>query len=131
MQQCTQLSADSAQMPAPILNIGDKVFLRMEFIYTTRPSWKLADKYLSPIEIIGVARPTSFVLQLPDRCTQPPPLPVEIEGEAEHEVAGILDSKLVRLGYMYPYLYLYVVSLLLVHAWSHQYTPLQCTTARA
>ena len=23
-----------------------------------------------------------------------PPLPVEIEGEAEHEVAGILDSKL-------------------------------------
>ena len=37
----------------------------------------------------------------------------------------------VRLGYMYPYLYLYVVSLLLVHAWSHQYTPLQCTTAQA
>ena len=27
---------------------------------------------------------------------QPPPLPVEIEGEAEHEVAGILDSKLDR-----------------------------------
>ena len=25
---------------------------------------------------------------------QPPPPPVEIEGEAEHEVAGILDSKL-------------------------------------
>ena len=37
----------------------------------------------------------------------------------------------VRLGYMYPYLYLYVVSLLLVHTWSHQYTPLQRTTARA
>jgi hypothetical protein len=27
-------------------------------------------------------------------CTQPPPLPIEVEGEAEHEVTGILDSKL-------------------------------------
>ena len=27
-------------------------------------------------------------------CTQPPPLLVEIEGEAKHEVAGILDLKL-------------------------------------
>ena len=46
---------------------------------------------------------------------------------------NIIDLKglSVRLGYMYPYLYLYVVSLLLVHAWSHQYTPLQHTAARA
>ena len=29
-------------------------------------------------------------------CMQPPPPPVEIQGEAEHEVAGILDSKLDR-----------------------------------
>jgi hypothetical protein len=27
---------------------------------------------------------------------QPPPLPIEVEGEAKHEVAGILDSKLDR-----------------------------------
>ena len=27
-------------------------------------------------------------------CTQPPPPLVEIKGEAKHEVAGILDSKL-------------------------------------
>ena len=53
-------------MPAPFLNIGDKVFLHTEFIHTTRPLWKLADMYLSPFEIIGVAGPASFVLQLPD-----------------------------------------------------------------
>ena len=39
------------------------------------------------------------------------------------------ESEIVRLGYMYTYLYMHVVSLLLVHAWSHQYTPLQRTTA--
>ena len=36
----------------------------------------------------------------------------------------------VRLGYMYTYLYIHVVSLLLVHAWSHQYMPLQRITTR-
>ena len=61
-QQCTQLSTDSARTPAPILNIGDKVFLCTEFIHTTRPSRKLADKYLGPFKIIGIAGPASFVL---------------------------------------------------------------------
>jgi hypothetical protein len=32
MQQRTQLSADAARTPAPTLSIGDKVFLRAEFI---------------------------------------------------------------------------------------------------
>ena len=44
-----------------ILNIGDKVFLHTEFIHMTHPSQKLADKYLGPFEIIGVAGPASFV----------------------------------------------------------------------
>jgi hypothetical protein len=124
-QQRTQLSTDVARTPAPTLSIGDKVFLRAEFIRTTRPSRKLADKYLGPFEIIGVAGPASFVLRLPDGMhhvhpvwhvsqlepahdahfegrTQPPPPPIKVffsikskkEGEAKHEVAGILDSKL-------------------------------------
>ena len=58
-QQCTQLSTDSTQTPTPILNIGDKVFLHVEFICMMCPLQKLD---LSPFEIIGVARPTSFVL---------------------------------------------------------------------
>jgi hypothetical protein len=118
-QERTQSSADAARTPAPPLTIGDKVFLRAEFIRTTRPSRKLADKYLGPFEIIGAAGPASFVLRLPDGMrrvhpvwhvsqlepahdnpfegrTQPPPPPLEVEGEAEHEVASILDSKLDR-----------------------------------
>jgi hypothetical protein len=118
-QQRTQISADAVRTPAPPFSIGDKVFLHAEFIRTTRPSRKLADKYLGPFEIIGAAGPALFVLRLPDGmlrvhpvwhvsqlepvhesffegCLQPPPLPTEVEGEAEHEVAGILDSKLDR-----------------------------------
>jgi hypothetical protein len=61
-QQHTQVSADAVQAPTPPLNIGDKVFLRAEFIRTTRPLRKLVDKYLGPFEIIRVAGPASFVL---------------------------------------------------------------------
>jgi len=118
-QQRTQRTADAVRTPAPKLTIGDKVFLRAEFIRTTRPSRKLADKYLGPFEIIGAAGPASFVLRFPEGMrrihpvwhvsqlepvhdihfegrTQPPPPPIEVEGEAEHEVSGILDSKLDR-----------------------------------
>jgi hypothetical protein len=110
---------DAVRTPAPPFQIGNKVFLHAEFIHTTRPSRKLADKYLGPFEIIGVASPASFILQLPDGLCrvhpiwhvsqlepmydspfegrlQPPPPTVEIEGEAKHEVAGILDSKFDR-----------------------------------
>jgi hypothetical protein len=82
-----------------------------------QPSQKLADKYLGPFKIIGVASPASLILRLPDGmrrmhpvwhvsqlepahdahfkgCMQPPPPPIEVEGEAEHKVTGILDSKL-------------------------------------
>jgi hypothetical protein len=115
MQQCTQVSADPMQTPAP-LNVGDKVFLCAEFIRTTQPLRKLADKYLGPFKIIRVAGPASFILQLPNGmcCVhpvwhvsqlepahdayfkghmQPPPLSIKVEGEAKHEVAGILDLK--------------------------------------
>jgi hypothetical protein len=61
-QQCSQLSVDAMRAPALPLNIGDKVFLCAEFIRTTWPLQKLADKYLGPFKIIGVARPASFVL---------------------------------------------------------------------
>jgi hypothetical protein len=48
--------------PALPLNVGDKVFLHVEFIHTMQPLQKLADKYLGPFEIIGAAGPASFVL---------------------------------------------------------------------
>ena len=118
-QEHMQSSMDAAWAPAPPLKIGDKVFLHVEFIQTMRPSRKLADKYLGPFEIIGIAGPVSFILQFPIgmHCihpvwhisqlepahdnpfkgrTQPPPPLLEVEGEAEHEVGGILDSRFDR-----------------------------------
>src|SRR5271170_8377752 len=118
-QERMQESSAHSQISAPPLIVGDKVFLHSEFIHTTRPSWKLADKFLGPFEIIGLAGPSSFILRFPDSMrhihpvwhvsqlelayesdfvgrTQPTPSPVIVEGEAEHEVDSILDSRLDR-----------------------------------
>ena len=65
-QERTQQSADAIRTPAPTFNIGDKAFVHAEFIRSTRPSRKLADKYLGPFEIIGAAGPASFILRFPD-----------------------------------------------------------------
>ena len=64
-QEHMQSSTDAAQVPTSLLKISDKVFLHAEFIRTTRPSCKLADKYLGPFKIIGTAGPVSFILQFP------------------------------------------------------------------
>src|ERR1700730_152508 len=83
----------------------------------TRPSWKLSEKFLRPFEIIGKAGSHSFVLRLPEAMRAvhpvfhssmlgpvtpntipnrivPPPTPVEIDGDFEHEIAKVLDSKI-------------------------------------
>ena len=118
-QERTQESSAHSRIPAPPLIVGDRVFLRSEFIRTTRPSRKLSDKFLGPFEIIGSAGPSSFILRFPVSMrrihpvwhvsqlepayesdfvgrTQPTPSPVIVEGEAEHEVDSILDSRLDR-----------------------------------
>src|SRR5882672_10860190 len=85
----------------------------------TCPSKKLADKFLGPFEIIAHPGAISFTLQLPNSmrgihpvfhmsmlepqhpnpfpgCNQPPPPPVEVDGEMEFEIKEILDSKMDR-----------------------------------
>ena len=83
----------------------------------TRPSRKLAEKFLGPFEIIRRAGSHSFVLRLPEamqavhpvfhismlepvtpntipnRIVPPPPL-VEIDRDFEHEIPEVLDSKI-------------------------------------
>src|SRR5271169_4359022 len=108
-----------SRIPAPPISVGDKVFLRSEFICTTCPSHKLTDKFLGPFEVIGSAGLLSFILRFPDSMRrvhpvwhvsqlepthesdfvgrmQPVPDSVIIEGEAEHKVDTILDSRLDR-----------------------------------
>src|ERR1700733_9612668 len=83
----------------------------------TRPSRKLAEKFLGPFEIIGKAGSHSFILRLPEamravhpifhismlepitpntipNCIVPPPPPVEIDGDFEHKISEVLDSKI-------------------------------------
>jgi hypothetical protein len=107
-------------IPAPEYQVGDRVFLDVSNIRTTRPSTKLAHKYLGPYAIqrkVGwnayrLRLPSSMarlhpvfnvikLLPIPDdpipgRRSRPPP-PPEIVGREEHYLVGkIIDSCLIR-----------------------------------
>ena len=118
-QQHYKRGADNRRIPPPDFKIGQKVYVKAEFFRTTRPSKKLAEKNFGPYEIIAQPSSLSYTLRLPHafRAVHPvyhvvmlepaptsnirnrtddPPLPVEIEGEVEYEIAEILDTKLDR-----------------------------------
>ena len=90
--------------------------MKAQFFRTTRPSKKLADKFLGPYEVIAQPGTHSVTLRLLDNLcavhpvfhvsmlepttlstipnrVQPPPPPVYIDGEPEFKIAEILDSK--------------------------------------
>ena len=95
------------------------VYLSSKNIKTTRPSKKLDWKQLGPFKIAKQISDVSYKLDLPhamktmhnvfhvsllepakqntipNRVQSPPP-PVEIDGQEEHEVAEVVDSKLDR-----------------------------------
>ena len=89
----------------------------MQFFHTTRPSKKLADKFLGPYEVIVQPGTHSVTLRLPDslctvhpmfhvwmlepttlnvipNCVQPPLPPISVDGEPEYKIAEVLDSKM-------------------------------------
>jgi hypothetical protein len=104
----------------PPFKVGDMVWLSRKNISTTRPSRKLDYRRLGPYRIskcVGESK-LAFRLELPPSMRihpvfhgallspyhantlpgriQPPPPPVEIEGQQEYEVDEILDSKILR-----------------------------------
>ena len=114
-----QRQADKHRLPAPDFKVGDQVYVRAEHIRSTRPSKKLSEKFLGLYTIIAQVSSHSFTLRLPDSMravhpvfhvsqlepatpnsipgrTQPPPPPVEVDGEPEYEISEILDSKIDR-----------------------------------
>lgn len=123
-----QGNADRRRAPPPELRVDQEVFVKSKFFKTTRPSAKLADKYLGPFKIIAKVGPQSFTLELsetlrgvhpvfhvsmlepatpntiPGRIIPPPP-PIEIDGEEEYEIADIVDSKIDRRFRKCPLLY--------------------------
>jgi len=102
--------------PAPVFNPGDKVFLDISDIRTTRPSQKLSHRRLSPFIVERRIGPMAYRLKLlhwmkqlypvfnvvkltpasddpiPGRKMTDHPLPIIIDGEAEWEVEEILNS---------------------------------------
>jgi len=109
--------SDAKRSPAPKIQVGDFVFVLAKFIRTTRPSKKLSKKFLGPFEIIGKPGSHSYQVKLPAHLRSihpvfhisqleptspsniegrhnPPPPPIEVEGNIEYEIAQVLDSKL-------------------------------------
>ena len=105
------------RFPAPDLKVGDKVFVKAQFFWTTQPSKKLSKKYLGSYEIIAQPGTLLFTLHLPESmCSVHPvfyvsmlepatsntfakriqlaPAPVIIDREPEYEISRIVDSKI-------------------------------------
>ena len=118
-QQCYQKSADAQCSPAPDFKVGDKVFVKAQFFWTTQPSKKLSKKYLGPYKIISHPGTLSFTLHLPESMRSVHPVfyvsmlepatsnifskriqlvsaPVIIDEEPEYEISQIVDSKINR-----------------------------------
>jgi hypothetical protein len=128
-QKRYQGPVDAHQIPALDFKIGEQVFVKAKYFHSTRPSKKLSEKNLGPFEIIARPGSHSITVQLPDSmCSvhpvfhvsqlepatlntipnriQPPPPPVEVNGEPEYEISEILDSKLDRQRRQCQLLYL-------------------------
>ena len=105
--------------PTLDFKVGNKVFVKAQFFWTTQPSKKLSKKYLRLYEIIVQPSTLLFTLCLPESmCSvhpvfhvsmlepatsntfseriQPAPAPVIIDGEPEYEISRIVDSKINR-----------------------------------
>ena len=116
-QRQYQPSANSCRQQSPDFQVGEPVFVRSQYFWTTRPSKKLSEKYLGPYEIIARPSMQSFTLHLPDTMkaihpvfhvsmlepaipntfqqhSEPLPAPVIIDREPEYKISKIVDSKI-------------------------------------
>src|SRR6266404_29081 len=62
-QECYQKYADEHHSPAPLLKIGDRVYVKAKYFCTTQPLKKLSEKNLGPYEIIAIPSSHSFTLR--------------------------------------------------------------------
>ena len=118
-----ELSANRRRRPAPDFVPGQKVWLLRRHIQTTRPSSKLDVRRLGPFVIIEKVGFSAFRLELPPSMHIHPvfhvsllephventfpgrvvavPLPIQVDGFPEFEVASILDSRIRRRKLQY------------------------------
>jgi len=111
--------ADAKHTPAPDFKVGDQVYVKAKYFWSTQPSKKLSEKNFGPYTIIAQVGSLSFTVCLPDSMRtvhpvfhvsqlelaipntildwiQPLPPPVEVDGELEFKIAEIFDSKVDR-----------------------------------
>ena len=123
-QQSFKEYADRHRMEAhPSIQVGKRVWLYRGHFESTRPCKKLATRCLGPYLVTEQINPVAFRLKLPKKlkihdvfhvsqlepapeCTipdrvQPPPPPIDIDGEEEFEVCAILDSRRFRKRLQY------------------------------
>jgi hypothetical protein len=122
-QEWQKKQIDRLRKDHPNFKVGNKVWLLMKNIATTRPCAKLDYKRLGPFKIaklVGLVAcqlelPPQFKIhnvfhvsflepyhenQIPKHHREPPSL-VEIEGQEEFEVQEVLDSKRIRGKLLY------------------------------
>ena len=113
-------------VPAPEYQPGDRVYLDASDIKTTRPSQKLAHRFLGPYTVVQKVARNAYKLDLPPsmkrlhpvfnvvkllpapvdpilgRQPDPPPPPELVDGEEHYELESVLDSRLRhnRLEYL-------------------------------
>jgi len=66
MQLHYQGLADAKHTPALDFKVGDQVYVKAKYFWSTRPSKKLSEKNLGPYTIIAQVGFLSFMLCLPD-----------------------------------------------------------------
>src|SRR5260221_581790 len=66
-QEHYQKYADEHCSPAPLLKIGDQVYVKAKYFHTTQPLKKLSEKNLGPYKVIAIPGSHSFTLRLLDR----------------------------------------------------------------
>jgi hypothetical protein len=113
---------DRRRTPAPNYEPGDRVYLDSSDIRTTRPSHKLAHRYLGPFVVEARVGRSAYRLKLPPALNRlhpvfnvvklmpapvdpiegrpkphhPPPALVDDAGDEHYEVEEILDSRMFR-----------------------------------
>src|SRR5258708_2125103 len=115
-QERYRKNVDKHRTEPPKLKMGNQAYVKAKFFRTRWPSKKLSEKNLGPYDVIGKPGTHSITLRLPCQFhsihlvfhvsqleptqpnlfplqQQPPPLPLQIDGELEYEVSEILDSK--------------------------------------
>jgi len=128
-QKRYQGPADARRSPTPNFKVGDQVFIKAKYFRSTQPSKKLSEKNLGPYPIIAQVGTLSFTICLPDSMhavhpifhisqlkpatpntilnrSQPPPLPIEFDGEPEFKITEMLNSKIDQHRPQCPLLYL-------------------------